>query len=113
MLLNLPLQTVKTILLVLSWTPLTLAETLVSWCLWTMYQVGSYIMPLLGMKPMISTESVKDKFALHSITCDGRRGLLGGFGDIPTQMCHFHQIAIVRRYLTKNPKHKSRTLALS
>ena len=107
MLLNLPLQTVKTILLVLSWTPLTLAETLVSWCLWTMYQVGSYIMPLLSMKPMISTESVKDKFALHSITCDGRRGLLGGFGDIPTQTCHFHQIAIVRRYLTKNPKHKS------
>ncbi|QPT44879.1 hypothetical protein [Moraxella nonliquefaciens] len=52
-------------------------------------------------------------FALHSITCDDRRGLLGGFGDIPTQMCQFHQIAIVRRYLTKNPKHKSRTLALS
>lgn len=25
----------------------------------------------------------------------------------PTQMCHFHQIAIVRRYLTKNPKHKT------
>ena len=91
MLLNLPLQTVKTILLVLSWTPLTLAETLVSWCLWTMYQVGSYIMPLLSMKPMICTESVfmpyKDKFALHSITCDGRRGLLGGFGDIPTKKC--------------------------
>ena len=64
-------------------------------------------MPLLSMKPMICNESVKDKFALHSITCDGRRGLLGSFGDIPTQMCHFHQIAIVRRYLTKNPKHKS------
>lgn len=70
-------------------------------------------MPLLSMKPMISTESVKDKFALHSITCDGRRGLLGSFGDIPTQMCHFHQVAIVRRYLTKNPKHKTRTLTLS
>lgn len=51
--------------------------------------------------------AIKDKFALHSITCDGRRGLLGGFGDIPTQMCHFHQIAIVRRYLTKSPKHKA------
>lgn len=61
----------------------------------------------------IGIHAIKDKFALHSITCDGRRGLLGGFGDIPTQMCQFHQIAIVRRYLAKNPKHKSRTLALS
>lgn len=39
--------------------------------------------------------------------CDGRQGLLGGFGDIPTQMCHFHQLAIIRRYLTKNPKHRA------
>ena len=94
MLLNLPLQTVKTILLVLSWTPLTLAETLVSWCLWTMYQVGSYIMPLLGMKPMICNESVKDKFALHSITCDGRRGLLGGLGTYPHKCATFIKLPL-------------------
>ena len=24
--------------------------------------------------------------------------------DIPVQMCNFHQVAIVRRYLTKKPK---------
>lgn len=42
---------------------------------------------------------------VHSIICDGRRGLLGSFGSIPTQMCHFHQIQIIIRYLTRNPKH--------
>jgi hypothetical protein len=36
---------------------------------------------------------------------NGRRGLIEWFGNnIPVQMCQFHQVAIVRRYLTKNPK---------
>ncbi|MCG7412626.1 hypothetical protein MHK07_08975, partial [Moraxella nonliquefaciens] len=35
----------------------------------------------------IGIHAIKDKFALHSITCDGRWGLLGGFGDIPTKKC--------------------------
>jgi hypothetical protein len=38
------------------------------------------------------------------IVCDGRRWLLWWFGDTPTQMCHFHQHQIMRRYITKNPK---------
>jgi hypothetical protein len=38
------------------------------------------------------------------ITMDGRRGLLWGFGSIPTQMCHFHQKAIIRRNVWKKPK---------
>jgi hypothetical protein len=42
---------------------------------------------------------------IQSIICDGRKGLLQLFGaNIPTQMCNFHQVAIVRRYLTKKPK---------
>lgn len=40
---------------------------------------------------------------IRAIVCDWRRGLLWWFGDIPTQMCHFHQIQIVRRNITKNP----------
>jgi len=40
---------------------------------------------------------------IKAIVCDWRRGLLWWFGDIPTQMCHFHQIQIVRRNITKNP----------
>jgi len=43
-------------------------------------------------------------FIVLAIVCDGRRGLIGSFGEIPVQMCQFHQVAIIRRYLTKNPK---------
>jgi len=42
---------------------------------------------------------------IQAIICDGRKGLLPLFEkDIPIQMCQFHQVAIIRRYLTKNPK---------
>jgi hypothetical protein len=45
---------------------------------------------------------------IQSIICDGRKGLIELFGsDIPVQMCQFHQVAIVRRYLTKKPKMQS------
>ena len=43
-------------------------------------------------------------FKIAAIVCDGRRGLLQSFNDIPVQMCQFHQAAIVRRYITKNPR---------
>lgn len=41
---------------------------------------------------------------IQAIICDGRRGLLSLVPDVPIQMCNFHQVAIIRRYLTKNPK---------
>jgi hypothetical protein len=41
---------------------------------------------------------------IQAITCDGRKGLLQLFEGIPIQMCNFHQVAIIRRYLTKKPK---------
>lgn len=42
---------------------------------------------------------------IQAIICDGRKGLFQLFSkDIPVQMCNFHQVAIVRRYLTRNPK---------
>ena len=40
---------------------------------------------------------------IQAIVCDGRRWLLTGFPEIPTQMCQFHQVAILRRYITKKP----------
>lgn len=43
-------------------------------------------------------------FIIKAIVCDGRRGLLQLFPSIPIQMCQFHQVAIIRRYLTKKPK---------
>lgn len=41
---------------------------------------------------------------IKAIVCDGRRGLNKAFNGIPVQMCHFHQQAIIRRYLTQNPR---------
>jgi hypothetical protein len=41
---------------------------------------------------------------IDAVVCDGRRGLFKAFGEVPVQMCHFHQAAIVCRYLTRSPK---------
>ena len=43
-------------------------------------------------------------FVINAIVCDGRKGLIHLFDNIPIQMCQFHQVAIIRRYITKNPK---------
>lgn len=43
-------------------------------------------------------------YQVLAIVCDGRKGLFSLFNEIPFQMCQFHQAAIIRRYLTKNPK---------
>ncbi len=71
------------------------------------------------MKPVwyhfIQTESLKEYavmkqsllaqgFMIQAVTMDGKRGLYGLFADIPVQMCHFHQQAIITRYLTRKPK---------
>ena len=49
-------------------------------------------------------ELIKKGFEVLAIVCDGRKGLLQSFKDIPVQMCQFHQKQIVVRYLTKKPK---------
>jgi len=43
-------------------------------------------------------------FILLAVVTDGKPGLKTLFADIPLQMCQFHQIAIITRYLTRNPK---------
>lgn len=56
-------------------------------------------------------ELQKREFTVLAIVCDGRKGLLKSFENTPVQMCQFHQVAIIRRYLTKNPKlHASKEL---
>ena len=67
----------------------------------------------------IRTESVKDfreglntlkaaNYRILSITIDGRRGYINNIrkllGNIPIQMCLFHQKAIIRRYITDRPR---------
>jgi len=49
-------------------------------------------------------ELIDKGFSILAIVCDGRKGLINSFNDIPVQMCQFHQAAIIRRYLTKRPK---------
>jgi hypothetical protein len=49
-------------------------------------------------------EIAKRGIKIQSIICDGRKGLFDLFPEIPVQMCQFHQVAIIRRYLTKKPK---------
>lgn len=48
---------------------------------------------------------------------DGRRGLASVFADIPVQICQFHQVKQVTKYLTRRPETEAgkelRTLALS
>jgi hypothetical protein len=43
-------------------------------------------------------------YRVIAIVSDGRKGLAQSFRSIPVQMCQFHQVAIIRRYITKNPK---------
>jgi len=38
------------------------------------------------------------------IACDARKGLVQAFPEIPVQMCQFHQVMIVLRYITRKPK---------
>jgi hypothetical protein len=56
-------------------------------------------------------------FSIKAVVLDGKRGVRQVFSDIPTQMCQFHQIAIVNRYLTRRPILESsqelRSIALS
>ena len=46
----------------------------------------------------------KAGFKILAVVIDGRPGIRSIFSDLPIQMCQFHQIQIVNRYLTKRPK---------
>ena len=69
----------------------------------------------------IRTESVKHfrdgiraiklaGYTINSLTVDGRRGYINNarkiLGNIPIQMCLFHQKAVVRRYITDRPRNQ-------
>ena len=43
-------------------------------------------------------------FEISAVVVDGKPGIIEVFWDIPIQMCHFHQSAIMTRYLTTRPK---------
>ena len=43
-------------------------------------------------------------FTILAIVIDGRKGIREVFKNIPVQMCQYHQLKIIRRYLTMNPR---------
>ena len=43
-------------------------------------------------------------FTLKAVVSDGKPGLKRLFVDLPVQMCHYHQVAAIRRYLTMRPR---------
>ena len=67
------------------------------------------------LKRYVSSETVKGYvdgvaeitrrgISVQAIVCDGKKGVVQAFPDIPVQMCQFHQVKIVTKYLTRNPK---------
>ena len=50
----------------------------------------------------------KERFEFNFFTIDGRRGvremLKSSYPEVPIQYCQFHQIQILIRYLSRNPK---------
>lgn len=46
----------------------------------------------------------RQDFTLKGVVIDGKRGVKEVFMDLPVQMCQFHQVAIINRYLTRKPK---------
>ncbi len=45
-----------------------------------------------------------DGYIVKGVVIDGMRGLFHAFSSYQVQMCQYHQCAIIRRYLTNNPK---------
>lgn len=43
-------------------------------------------------------------YEITAVVIDGKRGVREVFQGIPVQLCHFHQMATIRRYLTTRPK---------
>lgn len=52
----------------------------------------------------LKEELEKQGFTIKAVVLDGKRGVREAFSNIPAQMCQFHQVAIVNRYLTRRPK---------
>lgn len=53
-----------------------------------------------GLRANIESKGYK----LKAVVLDGRTGIPRVFGDIPVQICQFHQLQIVRRKLTLRPE---------
>ena len=57
----------------------------------------------ITLKQKIETQG----FKIIAVVLDGRSGIRNVFKEVPIQMCQFHQLSILRRYLTLNPRLKA------
>ena len=46
----------------------------------------------------------REGWTFTAAVVDGRRGLASVFGDIPVQVCQFHQVKTATKYLTRRPE---------
>ena len=69
-----------------------------------------------GQYDQLKNELECSGFTIKAVVLDGKRGVRQIFSGVPVQMCQFHQIAIIVRYLTRNPileaGHELRKIAL-
>ena len=45
-----------------------------------------------------------NKFKIEGVVCDGLRGMFQMLSGYKVQMCQYHQLCIVQRYLTRSPE---------
>ena len=57
-----------------------------------------------GQYEQLKLEIESKGFNIKAVILDGRPGIREVFRGAPVQMCQFHQVAIIRRYLTSRPK---------
>lgn len=46
----------------------------------------------------------KHRFKIYGVVIDGMKGLAKALSPYPVQLCQFHQMLIVRRYITQDPE---------
>ena len=96
------------------WRVVILMDTTYFWSFWIMVFKNSNNWNILKAKIVTSekaedyrkwiNELIEEWWIIEGIVSDWKKWLLWCFWNIPTQMCNFHQIQIITRYLTKKPK---------
>ncbi len=54
----------------------------------------------------------KHRFRIYGVVIDGMKGLAKALSPYPVQLCQFHQMLIVRRYITQDPEIEASAILL-
>jgi len=83
-----------------NWGVLVIMDATSGLILWKKYIKKERLMDYRQGVDFIELQGYK----VDGIVCDGMKGLFQLFIQYRVQMCQFHQVAIIRRYITINPK---------